>query len=211
MSKLSKFLWGSKHDNPANKAMPYVQKGIDSTHQLYDPYVQQGQRVGSQLEDTYNQQASDPNAYYNKIAGGYQQSAGFNEKRDELLRQAQNTAASGGFAGGEQHQKGATGIVDALMNEDFQKWYNNVNGINTSGIAGQQNLYNTGYNAAGAQSGDLANLYGTQGNLAAQGQDWTNRRNQNKANTALGLTGLAGGKIDPAMLAKLFSMLGGGA
>lgn len=184
---LSKFLWGSKKNNPTNAAMPYINQGI----QTQQPYVDRGNQASTQLNDQYSQMSQDPNAYFNKIAGGYQQSAGFQDKQNELLRQANNTAAAGGYVGGEQHQKGALGLTNALMNEDFQNWYNNVMGIQGKGQAGQQHIGDQGFDA----SSNMANLYGQQGQLAFQGKDWENRRQQEQANQLMKLLATGGGAV----------------
>ena len=61
---LSKFLWGSKHGrNPADAAMPYINKGIGTQQ----PYVEQGQAAGNLLNTQYGNMAQNNNKYINDI------------------------------------------------------------------------------------------------------------------------------------------------
>ena len=168
MSMLSKLLFGSRRDNPANAARPYLDQAMNTQTQ----YVNRGQGASDQLYDQQSRMAADPNAYYNEIAKNYQQSDNFKQQLAEGLGAAGNSAAAGGMRGSPMDQDYSAKLAAHLQGEDFQKWYQNVMGIHSQGQAGQQHTADTGFMASGNQ----ADIYGNQAELATKSQDWENRR-----------------------------------
>jgi hypothetical protein len=109
-----------------------------------------------------------------------------------MLKAAGNSAAAGGMRGSSQDIGNEAKITDMLMGQDMQNWLQNVLGIQGTGLKGQQDLYNTGFNATHGLAGDLSNVLGTQAQLAFQGQREENQR-QSDRNSGIG--SLIGGGI----------------
>jgi hypothetical protein len=182
MSWLSDFFKGGK--NPADAAMPYLNQIPGMAKGYYEPYINKGNEAYNTFNPEINQMTSDPAAFLEKIMKGYEPSRGYQLQRDEQLKAAGNSAAAGGMRGSSNDISNEARIADTLQGEDMQKWLQNVLGIQKQGQTGEENLYNTGYNASNALSSDLSNVLGTQAGLAFQGQ-----ANQNKSSSDL-LSGL---------------------
>lgn len=181
------FLTGGK--NPADAASPYLDRIPGELQKYLDPYINRGNSAYDKFNPQLNDMTSDPAAFLEKISKDYQPSRSYQLKRDEALRAAGNSAAAGGMRGSLQDIEGESRLTDALMGEDMQQWLNNVLGIQGRGIQGQQHLYDTGYDASKGLSGDLANILGTQAQLAFQGQ---NQKNQNMNDIFSAFTNFAG-------------------
>lgn len=179
--------------NPASAAQPYLNQIPGALHEGFDPYIQFGLGAGSNLSSQYQNMAADPTEYYNRMMQGYMPSKAYQEQRDEALRAAGNTAAAGGMRGTQQDIENSSRITNALLGNDMQQWYQNLMGIQGTGLQGQQNLYNTGFGASQGLTGDLSNLYGTQAQLAFQNQAQNNLNNQGLLGAGLGALGAMGG------------------
>lgn len=166
------------YKDPSKAAMPYINQIPGVAHQAYDPYIQQGQQAGQNLSPLYQSLANDPSAFYNNMMQNYKPSEGFQLKQKEALGAAGNTAAAGGYRGNQADMINATNISNRLMGEDMQQWWNNIMGLQNTGIAGQQGMYNTGYNASANLSGDITNALGQNAQYAAQGAQGRNQNNQ---------------------------------
>lgn len=126
--------------NPQNEANQYLNKIEPMLTQQYDPYLQAGR---------------DPSALQNQWMSDFQQSPGQRFAMDEALKQQRGYARGMGMGGTESQQLGAGRLAAALQNDQMQQYFNNNKG-----------LFDTGFGAAQGYSGDLSNLYGTQGQLA---------------------------------------------
>jgi len=158
--------------NPANKAMPY----LNEAQKQYEPFQQQGQEAGRRYSDTTRSMLENPGEYLANLSKGYEQSPGYQFRRDEALRGASNSAAAGGFAGTLGDRRSEAGIADAMAGEDFQNWLQNVLGVQNKGLFGQQDIYNKGYGA----TSDIANILGSKGGLQFQGQREQNKTQQDQ-------------------------------
>lgn len=170
---------------------PYINAGRDSLGKLQGQYgTMMGQYQG--VQNQYNDLMNDPSATYNWLAGGYQQSPGFNWQMKQGMNAANNAAAAGGMAGSPQHQQQAATMAEGLANQDFQNYMSRITGMYNTGLQGNQGMFNTGlqgmqginnmgYQASDALAGALGSNLMNQGNLAfsgaaaqnqAQGQQW---------------------------------------
>lgn len=183
-------IFGGGNNNPANSAMPYLDQAENTIKPYYDPYIQQGQQAYSAISPQLNQMMSNPTEFLNSLMKNYQQSQGYQLKRDEMSRAAGNTAAAGGQRGSQYDINQQVRLDDMLMGEDMQQWLQNILGIQNTGLGGMSNLYNTGYDASKSLSGDLSNILGTKSQLAFQGQ----RENNQQQNDIFGglLSGFGG-------------------
>jgi len=180
-----------KPKNPAKKAEPWLEKAGD----IYKPYMEQGQEAYDVRNPIFNQRAQDPIGQYNQLMSGYQESPGYQKRRENALTAAGNSAAAGGMRGGLQDMSNESQIADALLQGDMGDWYNKVYGMQNSGLEGLGDIYNKGYSAAS----DLANNYGNRGNLDMLGQIYNNQQKQSSQNNMTGsMSDIAGmlSKID---------------
>lgn len=183
---------GIGNESPAGAASPYLNKIPGMLHETFDPYINQGKEAYGQINPIYGSMAQDPMAYLQQLMQGYQPSQGYQQRRDEALTAAGNTAAAGGMRGSFQDIKGQGRLADSLLTDDMQQWLKNVMGVQNNGLQGLGQFYNNGYDASKNLAGDLSNVFGTQGQLAFQDQSQKNRNAQNQFS---GLGSLAGGLL----------------
>lgn len=175
--------------NPADAAMPYLDKIAPMEKEYYNPYIQKGNAAYDVMSGPLSQMASDPNAFLEALMQHYQPSQSYGLKRDEALRSAGNTAAAGGMRGSLSDIEKESRLTDSLLGDDMQQWLSNIMGIQGAGLQGEQHLYDTGYDATRNLTGDLSNVYGTQGSLAFQGQA---NRNSSLSDLLAGLSKAGG-------------------
>lgn len=208
MSILSKLFGGG--DNPADAANQYLNQIPGVGHQYYDPYVTGGREAGDKLKGQYGNLIDDPNAFIDKLMEGYEPSKGFQFKKDQLTKQMGNTAASGGFAGTSYDQMQQGQGVDNLLSQDMQDYLSNVFGAYKTGLAGEGDIFNKGFDASGKLADLLGGALNQQGGLAFQG---TQQKNQNQAQLFQSLIkalGMAGGMGMTGGLSGLGSLATGG-
>jgi hypothetical protein len=169
------FLGGGDDRNPADAAMPYLNKIAPMEKQYFDPFIQRGNTAYGKMAPQFDQMSKDPAAFLEMILGKYQPSKAYGLKRDEMMRAAGNTAAAGGMRGSGQDMVSEERIADTLLGEDMQQWLQNVLGIHGRGLEGESKLYDTGFDAAKSLTGDLSNTLGTQATLGFQGQAERNK------------------------------------
>lgn len=204
------FLSGGK--NPANAAMPYLDKIPGQTQQYMQPYFDAGKGALPGLQDQYKQLLGDPGAFMNKIGGSYQQSPGFKFAMQQALQGAGNAAAAGGMAGSPQHQQQNMEVATGLANQDYGNWMQNALGLYGQGLSGQQGMAGMGQQAGQSMADMIAQTLAQQGNLAFQGQA---QKNQNQSdlfgNIFKGIGGMAGmgmGGMPFGAFSNLFSQQG---
>lgn len=172
MSWLSEALNGGQ--SAVNKAQNYLNQIPNTGRQYNLPYIQGGQQAGDILTTQYGNMASDPQEFINSIMRNYKPSEGYQFQKGELEKEAGNAAAAGGIAGTPYHQQQQAQLVQQLLSTDMQNWLNNVLGVQRTGLQGEQNLFNTGYDASGRQSDLETNALNQQAGLAYQGQSQKN-------------------------------------
>lgn len=156
--------------NPADQAMPYLNKIPETIKPYYEPYSQRGQRLGGQLEGQYGNLASNPGDFYNQIAGGYKESPGFQTRLKYGQNAANHAAAAGGMGGSPQHMLQSAMTAQNLSHQDFEDYLSHVLGLHKMGMEGQQGLQDQGYQAGNEYATALGSNLGNQGGLAYQGQ-----------------------------------------
>lgn len=175
MSAFSSMFSGGK--NPADAAMPYYEQIPDILKQYLQPFVDQGMDSMSILSSQYGDLVNDPTSFIDSIMNDYTSSAGYKAQSEQMLGQAANTSAAGGFTGTSTDVYNQSKIVNDLMAQDQQQYLQNALGVYGTGLQGEQSLFNTGYNAAGQLSSGLAGNLSTEGSLAFQGQAQKNASN----------------------------------
>ncbi len=177
---------GGKQSNPANAAMPYLNQIPQFGRDAYNPYIQQGQQAGKVAQGQYDQMTQDPSAFINAIMGKYQESPGYQYQQQQGSRALANTAASGGYRGGQFEQQQQGELMQSLLGGDMQQWLQNNLGVHSQGLQGQQHMSDVGYNASGNLADYLGSALGQQGSLAFQGQASKNANRSNFINSLLG-------------------------
>lgn len=174
MSWFSQFMSGGP--NPADAAQGPLNEAKNVVNQGYNPYIQQGQDAYNTNKGPLDKMTTDPSGFINELMKNYQQSGDFDLRRKEMMKTAGASAAAGGYRGNYDDVMNQTHLTDSLLGDDMQKWLGNVLGRQDAGIAGNQHIYDQGFNANTYKTNDLSNILGTQSTLNFQGQ-----ANRNKA------------------------------
>lgn len=202
---LSLGLLRSSGSNPAQSAMPYLDRIPGIGRQYYQPFIDQGQQAQQQLNPMYQRMMQDPSEFVNALMRGYSPSEGYRFKEKNMLNAARNSAASGGFAGTENDQMGQADMVRGLLGDDMQQFLANVLGVQGAGMGGMENQVGRGYESAGNLAGYLGNALGSQGSLAFQGEAQRNQNRADKRNAIWNLLGnLAGAGAGAYQTKKMY-------
>lgn len=187
-------LFGGGGKNPYDSAKGYYDQIPGTMSPYFNPYIDAGRSALGQTQGQFGNLINDPSAMYNKIAGGYHQSPGFQWQMGQGMNAAGNAAASGGMAGSPQHQQQAATMAEGLANQDFQNYMSQALGLYGTGLSGMQNINQMGYNASNELAGGLSNNLMNQGNMAFAGQAAQNQsRGSSWGNIFGGLGSLIGG------------------
>lgn len=178
-----------KYRNPANDAMPYTQQIEPQSRQAYNPYIERGNQAAESNFDIYQQLAQEPENRYNELWESYSPSKGYEYKKKILQQEARNAAAAGGFLGTPYYQRQQEELVNSLINSDFENYLNQIQGMQKTGLEGQQYYAGQGYNANKELNDVLANLLQQQAQLSYMGQY---AKNQNKSDLLKTLAQSAG-------------------
>ena len=182
------------YNNPAKKAMPYMDKIPDILRQYMSPYINAGNQALPGLQNQYGQLMNDPGGRLNQMGQNYHQSPGFQFALQQALQGSGHAAAAGGMAGSPQHEQQNMGIATNLANQDYNQYLQNAMGLYGMGMQGQQGLYNTGAQAGMGMGEDLASMMAHQAQLAYEGQNAENQHESGGWGSLLGgLGGLAAG------------------
>lgn len=123
-------------------------KPYDEAIKSYQPYSNAGTNALNSYQEWLNGQ-KDPAKFINDQMKNYNESDYAHNLTNQSMRAGQNAASASGLSGStplmEQLQQNAGQIASADQNQ----WLQNVLGINTQYGQGQNNLVNTGFNAAG--------------------------------------------------------------
>lgn len=178
MSILSGLFGGGKKDSPMRAANQYLNQIPGIAHQGYDPYVNAGLDASGRTKQHYENMMDDPTGLINKIMEQYQTSQGYGFAKDQLLKEAGNTAAAGGIAGTPLDQLNQGELVQGLLSKDMQQFLMNALGRYDLGLAGEEGIAGRGFDASGrltdALGGNLTQQAGLAFNDAQQ-------KNKNKS------------------------------
>ena len=173
---------------PMNAANQYLNQIPGQTLPFYQPYMNAGNQALNTVQGEYGKLTSDPNAMYDKFAGGYKSSPGYQARLEEAMRAITNSQAAGGMAGSGQHQQLSAEKALDLHGEDFENYLNHVLGLYGSGLSGEQGLETQGYGANTDYANMLANLSQMKGQMGYETeQAKNNARSQNISNIFGGL------------------------
>lgn len=193
MSWFSNLMGGGSYQDPAAAASKYYDQVPDYVSKYYDDYINKGKAAGDINAEQFSKMASDPTAFYDSIYNTYKPSAYYQHQSDLMHKTAANTAAAGGYSGTESDIQKQTEQQNALADMDWDKYLQEVLGIQQGGLQGNQQMYNTGFQASNMSAEDLLNMLNAQGGLAFNSAAQKNAYNQANNNSLLGGIGnLAG-------------------
>ena len=212
MSFLDPFnMFKDKYKNPADSAMPYLNKIPGQLDKYLSPYINRGNRAGDNLEGQYGNLLNDPGSELNKIGANYQQSPGFKFALQQAMQSAGNLNAAGGMYGSPQHEQQNMEMATNLGNQDYNNWLSKALGLYGQGMAGEENFYNTGAKTGMSLGEDEANIAQNQAKLAYEGQNAENQHGGGMWGMLGGLGGMAlGGPAGGAIGSWLGNRFGGG-
>jgi len=215
MSWLSDMFSGA--DNPADKAMPYLNNLPDELKPYFQKYMNYGDSAYNAMNPVLSEMTSDPTGYMDKLMASYVPSKSYQLQKDEMSKSAGNTAAAGGMRGSLGDITNEARITDTLMGNDMQSWLKNVMGIQDTGLQGEGHLFDTGFDASMGYANDLGNIRNSQAQLAYQGQaekdashnDWLSALIGGLGTVAGGIFGGPIGAAAGGALGGLFGPSGG--
>lgn len=179
-------MFGGGWQNPADAAMPEIDKIPGMISPYYNPYIDAGRSTLPQLESQYGRLTSNPGQFINDVGASYQKSPGFDFSVQQAEQAAKNAAASGGMAGSPQHEQQVAGMVTNLANQDYHDWLSNALGMYNRGLGGMEGMNSMGYNASNEMAQNLANALLTKANLKYQGENAQNQNTGGSTGSALG-------------------------
>jgi len=147
------------------EAMDAYNKYIKQGEGQFNPYTQAGQRATSNLEAQLALM-KDPQAFVNNILKGYSMSPEAQKEQQYGQQGIQNAASASGLLGSSPLFASAADYAKQFSTNDMQRYLQNVLGVNTEYLGGQNQLSNRGLQAASA----LADLLRQQAEANAMGE-----------------------------------------
>lgn len=187
---LGKDALGMNQQNPADAAMPYMNKVPSTISPYYQPYINMGNQAAPQYQQQTQNLINNPAGMMNQIGAGYHESPGYAWQLHQGLNAANQSAAAGGMQGSPMAQQNAMGTAEGLANQDYYNYLGGALGQYNKGYEGLGNQVTQGYGASNELATNLAQSLMNQANLAYQGGV-----NQNQQNNSMwsGIGSLLGG------------------
>jgi hypothetical protein len=164
------------NNNPATQAMGYSEQLPGVVKPYYEPYIETGLAAQEELWDEYMKLISNPQVVYDMLAGGFEQSPGYEWQYDQAMNAANNAAAAGGMSGTPAHMTNASTIAQNTAAQDYYNYLDRMFGLYGMGMGGMSDFNKMGYQASDALAGLLAQNLMNQAGLAA-----LEAQNQNSA------------------------------
>lgn len=189
-------LFGGGGKNPADAAMPYLQKLPGIFNNAYNPYIQHGEAAYGMLQPQMQQMMQNPSQLLASIGQHYQQSPGYQFQYKQAMDAAKAMGGATGMSGTPANQQQAAQMVGGVASQDYNNYLNHALGIYGQGLNLGQNMYNTGFNASNALANNMGSAYESMAKLGYAGQ-----ANQNQGQS--GLFGTIGGLLGKGLSAIL--------
>jgi hypothetical protein len=190
----------------AKEANKYLNQIPGAMQPYYKPYMEAGQNALGQLMGQYGQLTGSTGDVYNKLAGGYQESPGFQSALKQALGAAGNQAAAGGMSGTPQAQLQSADVAGTLSQKDFGDYMGRMMGLYNTGLSGLSGINQQGFGANTDYANMLGSILGQQGQYAAMEKSMKNQQRGQGIGQLFG--GL--GSLFAGPLGGLFgSMMGG--
>ena len=159
-------LFGQSPQDAFSQAASAIPKDLEK---YLGPYSQMGQDMLPQLQQLFGGLSTDPQGLYNKIAGGYTQSPGYQNQLHQALTAANNAASAGGMAGTPLAQQNAAQSAQNVSSEDFNNYMRSVLGLQGQGLSGLSNLENIGFQGSQGMAKEMTSYDLAQAMMNASG------------------------------------------
>ena len=194
----------------AKEANKYLNQIPGAMQPYYQPYMQAGQNAMGQLMGQYGQLTGSTGDVYNKLAGGYQQSPGYQSALQEGMRAVGNQAAAGGMAGSPAAQVSAAEYSGKLAQQDFGDYMNRMMGLYNTGLQGLSGINQMGYGASTDYGNMLGSVLGQQAQYGALEKSMRNQqRGQGMGQLFGGLGTIAAGPLGGYFGSMMGNAMGG--
>jgi hypothetical protein len=194
----------------SKEANKYLNQIPGAMQPYYQPYMGAGQNALGQLMGQYGQLTGSTGDVYNRLAGGYQQSPGFQSALKQALGAAGNQAAAGGMTGTPQAQLQSADVAGTLSQKDFGDYMGRMMGLYNTGLQGMSGINQMGYDASTGYGNMLGSILGQQGQYAAMEKAMRNQqRGQGMGQLFGGLGTLAAGPLGGYFGSMLGQGIGG--
>ena len=160
----------------AKEANKYLNQIPGAMQPYYQPYMSAGQNALGQLMGQYGQLTGSTGDVYNKLAGGYQQSPGFQSALKQALGAASNQAAAGGMTGTPQAQLQSADVAGTLAQKDFGDYMSRMMGLYGTGLQGMGDINKMGFGASTDYANMLGSILGQQGQYGAMEKAMRNQQ-----------------------------------
>ncbi len=166
-SSLGGFLGGifGNSDQPYDNAMNQYREYGDKAQSQLQPYAKAGADAIPHYQQWLESQ-KDPSKFINDTMGNYHESPYERFLQQQSMFAGQNAASANGLSGSTPMMMQMQQNAGNIASQDQNQWLQNVLGINTQYGQGQQNMMNSGSNAANS----LASLYSNMGNNMGEQQ-----------------------------------------
>lgn len=183
-------------------AAPYMNNATNDINNYYgksvatmQPYNKAGLGALTNYQGQISQM-SDPMSFYNHIMNNFQMTPAQQQQQRLGLEGVSNNAAMNGMSGSGNESKDLESYAANNTAEAQQRYLDNIMGINTSAMTGNQNVMNQGFNAAsnignyGMQTSEnLASIQEAQAKLAAAQAEANNKSMDNLFGAAASAAG----------------------
>ena len=190
--------------NPADAANKYLNQIPGQVGQYYQPYQQGGLDAYGKLQGEYGNLLGNTGDVYNRLAGGYKQSEGYQNQLREGLGAANAAAAAGGSLGSPAHQEVNQRVGQGLASQDFENYLNHQLGLYGQGLQGLGQQSQQGFDANTGYGNLLGSLLGQQGQYAYAGQAGKNAARGNSLGDIFGGLGQGLGSFFGGGIGHLF-------
>lgn len=159
MSGLTSILQGlfGNSGDPYGKAMGQYSKYFNQAKGYQDPFYNAGKNALDPYQARLNQMA-DPQAYFNSIMGGYNESPYAKYQQQQGMNASTNAASASGLTGSTPFQLQAQQNAQNISSKDMDKYFQDIMGINTDYMSGLNNLIGGGEHSADTMTQMLSQL-----------------------------------------------------
>lgn len=185
-------MFGSpSYKNPADSAMPYLQKIPGLITPYYQPYIDTGNQAMSQFFNQVSQLGTPTGAtdIYNQLASGYSTSPGAQYSMDQATKQTNQLAAASGMFGTPSEQAALASEIEGISSKDFNQYMDQMFSLYSTGLHGEEGLTKLGYGASSELASDLAKNLMSEAGLEFAGTQGENKYNAANSNALYQMIG----------------------
>jgi len=130
-----------------------AQAALRAQEAKYNPYITAGQGALPILQGQYAQLLNNPQALYNKWASSYQESPYAKYQTQAMTGALNRNAAATGSLGSPYAQQNLASTIHGITSGDEQQYINQMRGLYSQGLSGEQGMAHMGLQGLGGQSG----------------------------------------------------------